>query len=154
MQTLLYAIPVILVAIVLARFTMLAIRSRRGTPPGLTDGRLAACPASPNCVCSESSGGNAAISPVRYAGDPDDAWRRFRADVQDAGGNIETDSDGYLWATFRTPLFRFVDDVEARLDAANHVIHIRSASREGYSDFGTNRRRMENIRRGFESRAG
>ncbi|KAF0190928.1 MAG: hypothetical protein FD165_2299 [Gammaproteobacteria bacterium] len=154
MQNLFYALPAILAAIVLVRFAMLAIRSRHGTPPGLKDGMLAACPASPNCVCSEPLSESRAISPVTWSGHSGDAWRRFSEAVTEAGGEIQVDGDGYLWATFRTPVFRFVDDFEARLDAASNVIHVRSASRVGYSDFGTNRRRVEDLRRRFESRAG
>ena len=47
----------------------------------------------------------------------------------------------------RTTLF--VDDAEFLLDPVNRVIHVRSASRLGYSDLGKNRSRMEEIRRQF-----
>ena len=40
----------------------------------------------------------------------------------------------------------FVDDVEILFDDASKIIHFRSASRVGYSDFGVNRRRMEEVR--------
>ena len=45
-----------------------------------------------------------------------------------------------------------VDDAEFLLDRANRVVHVRSASRLGYSDLGKNRRRMEEIRRQFAPR--
>jgi uncharacterized protein (DUF1499 family) len=38
-----------------------------------------------------------------------------------------------------------VDDVELRLDADQGLIHIRSASRVGRSDFGVNRKRVKDI---------
>jgi uncharacterized protein (DUF1499 family) len=45
----------------------------------------------------------------------------------------------------------FVDDVEFFFpDSA--VIHMRSASRVGYSDFGVNRKRLEKIRQLFQKR--
>jgi len=45
----------------------------------------------------------------------------------------------------------FVDDVEFFFpDTA--VIHMRSASRVGYSDFGANRKRLEKIRQRFQMR--
>ena len=54
----------------------------------------------------------------------------------------------YLRVEFRTALF--VDDGEFLLDRDHQVIHVRSASRLGYSDLGKNRSRMEEVRRQFE----
>jgi uncharacterized protein (DUF1499 family) len=48
---------------------------------------------------------------------------------------------------------RFVDDVEFLLVPAERVIHVRSASRVGYSDLGTNRKRVEALRAKFEGSA-
>ena len=42
--------------------------------------------------------------------------------------------------------FRFVDDINVILDADAELIHIRSASRVGHSDFGVNRKRIEALR--------
>ena len=53
---------------------------------------------------------------------------------------------GYLYAEFRSPWLRFVDDVEFLLDDAHAKIHVRSASRLGYSDLGVNRKRIEHLR--------
>ncbi|MFT6364114.1 MAG: hypothetical protein ACJAZ8_002538 [Planctomycetota bacterium] len=52
----------------------------------------------------------------------------------------------YAHAVFRTPLMRFRDDLEVRLDEPNTVIHVRSASRVGHSDMGANRKRVEALR--------
>ena len=43
-------------------------------------------------------------------------------------------------------VFGFVDDLELHLRRAENVIAARSAARLGYSDFGVNRRRVENLR--------
>ena len=43
-----------------------------------------------------------------------------------------------------------MDDVEFRLEAETSEIAVRSASRLGYSDLGTNRRRLESLRRELE----
>jgi uncharacterized protein (DUF1499 family) len=51
-----------------------------------------------------------------------------------------------LWATFTSKVFRFVDDVELRLDPQNNCIQVRSASRIGYSDLGVNRQRIDKLR--------
>lgn len=60
---------------------------------------------------------------------------------------VESSGSG-IRAGFRTRL-GFVDDVEFRIDEAAGVIHVRSASRKGYWDFGVNRRRVEAIREAF-----
>ena len=54
-------------------------------------------------------------------------------------------------AEFRTRIFRFVDDAQFAFDDKAKVIHFRSASRAGHSDFGVNRRRMEEVRKAFEA---
>jgi hypothetical protein len=60
-------------------------------------------------------------------------------------------TDDYLHVEFKSKLMGFVDDVEFYFpDSA--VIHMRSASRVGYSDFGVNRRRLEKIRKRFQNR--
>lgn len=59
---------------------------------------------------------------------------------------IVTRKPDYLHVEFRSPFFGFVDDVEFLADEAANVIHVRSASRIGYSDGGTNRRRVEMLR--------
>ena len=62
------------------------------------------------------------------------------------GGQIEQDTGAYLWAAFRSKGYRFVDDLECRMDIDSKVIHVRSASRVGHSDLGVNRKRVEALR--------
>jgi uncharacterized protein (DUF1499 family) len=120
-----------------------------GTRPatlGVRDGRLSPCPASPNCVSSQDSNAAHSIEPLRYTSSPLQAMERLKRIV---GGmkraKVITDTDLYLHAEFTSALFRFVDDVEFVLDEKNRVIHVRSASRVGYSDLGVNRKRVEAI---------
>jgi len=81
---------------------------------------------------------------------PDEALARLKQVLQEEPRTtIVTEEGGYLHAEVRSFLFRFVDDVEFTLDADNRVIHVRSASRTGYSDFGVNRRRVERLRTFF-----
>lgn len=130
---------------------ILSLLSRGGSPAGKQDGRLYPCPESPNCVCSEYPHKDAFVEPLHFVGDADTAWARAQKTVLDMGGEISRVDSGYLAATFQTPLFRFVDDVELRLDAPAKAIHIRSASRVGHSDFGTNRKRVESLRNRFNA---
>ena len=53
----------------------------------------------------------------------------------------------YVHAECRSLIFRFVDDLEFYFDTDENVIHLRSAARVGHSDFGVNRKRVEEIRR-------
>lgn len=138
-----------LIGTVLLLFLGLAIYSHFKSPSvGLADGRLRPCPASPNCVCSESYPGSQPvhmISPITAHGDIDEFWQLLRDDIAANGGDVVDESSGYLRAEFSSTLFRFVDDLELRLDRRDGVIHIRSASRVGHSDFGANRKRVEAI---------
>lgn len=117
---------------------------------GVRDGRLKAPPATPNAVSSQADGDAHRIDPFRYAGDGTQAFARLGALVAGwPGAVIVGEGDGYLHAEFATRWLRFVDDVEFLLDPAAGVIHVRSASRLGHSDLGTNRRRVEAIREQF-----
>ncbi|MBA3313734.1 MAG: DUF1499 domain-containing protein [Planctomycetota bacterium] len=127
---------------------------QRSRGPGLVDGRLAACPRSPNCVrsCSPASDGVHHIEPLRFTDPPSDAWRRL-IDIlkRQPRTTIVTAEDSYVHAEFTTPVLRFIDDGEFLLDAPAGVIHVRSASRLGRTDFGTNRKRIEALRATFEA---
>ena len=117
---------------------------------GVTGCTLTACPASPNCVSSQSRDEGHRIAPLAFTGNPDAAFTRL---LQVLGKRSDTtvteEKPGYLRVELRTTLF--VDDGEFLLDRAASVIHVRSASRLGYSDLGKNRSRMEDIRSQFHT---
>lgn len=143
----------VLVIIVIVLLIGLSVASRKQPELGLVEGQLRPCPATPNCVCSEYPGKDSYIEPLAYAGPVDAAWTSIRRVVAQTGGEVIVAKDNYLHAVYQTPLLRFVDDVEFRLDAEQAVIHVRSASRVGRSDLGANRKRGEKIRERFgESR--
>jgi len=123
-----------------AGLAMLAAKSRQmPAEAGLVDGRLRPCPATPNCVCSEATDAKHYIAPIRGE------WSSLRATIVQLGGEIRHDDGHVMHAVFRSPLFGFVDDFEAR-QGERDTIQIRSASRVGRSDLGANRRRVEKIR--------
>ena len=138
-------------AILLVRCSMLGQSSQSGQPTGLVSGRLAPCPAKPNCVSSEAGeDADHQIAPLDYAGtNPQAAWAEIQQVIAELGGEITLAGDAYLAATFTSSLFRFVDDVECRLDPLKEQIQIRSASRVGHSDLGVNRKRVEAINNAF-----
>jgi uncharacterized protein (DUF1499 family) len=120
-------------------------------PPEITEGRLPPCPGTPNCVSSQAEGKHW-IKPLRLGGDPELALGVImdtmallrRAEVVSGQGDL-------VHVTFRSRL-GFVDDVHFLLDREEGVIHVRSASRTGYSDLGVNRRRVERLRRDLEGK--
>ena len=116
--------------------------------PGLSDRGLASCPDKPNCVSSQSTEKSHAIAPLTYTGSRDEALTHIvTLVVALPRTKLITEADDYLHFEFRSKWFRFVDDVEFWLPKEQPgVIHIRSASRLGYSDLGVNRKRMEQIR--------
>ncbi len=123
--------------------------------PRLADGKLRPCPGTPNCVCSEHPGSQDWVEPI--ACEPmahDNAWAFLKQVIDDMGGMVQREENGYIWATFTVPLFGFVDDVEFRLDKTGGVIQVRSASRLGFSDLGVNRSRVDDIRRRFAEAKG
>lgn len=131
---------------------LLGFISRSGKGPGLVAGRLARCPATPNCVCSEH-GDDAGhfIDPIPlppHVGS--DSLSLLKNAVQEMGGIPGAENDHYLAATFSSPVFGFVDDLEVRIDATQKVIHIRSASRVGYGDAGINRKRTDLLKKLYD----
>ncbi len=119
-------------------------------PPGAA--LLAPCPPSPNCVSSQATDSEHHVDPLRILGDPSQAMDDLRRIIESMPRTrIVAANNAELHAEFRSRIFRFVDDVDLRLDG--RVVQIRSASRTGYSDFGVNRARVEDIRRAFASQA-
>jgi uncharacterized protein (DUF1499 family) len=141
----------LLLVIVLAggvvTLAMFSLFSRRPSNLGITNGRLAPCPNTPNCVCTQDADDTHRIEPLAYEGTPREAMARLKAILTAFPRvNIVSESDAYLHAEFTSLIFRFVDDVEFLIDDGRKVIDFRSASRVGRSDLGVNRRRMEAIR--------
>ncbi|MEM9819088.1 MAG: DUF1499 domain-containing protein [Cyanobacteria bacterium P01_A01_bin.123] len=120
-----------------------------GTSPGLgiTDGKLSACPATPNCVVSQGADADHAIEPITYEGDRDEV-RELLLKVLSVVPRTEivTETDDYIRVISTSRLMGFVDDTEFYLPEDESVIHLRAAARLGESDLGVNRRRLEQIR--------
>ncbi|MCI0653528.1 MAG: DUF1499 domain-containing protein [Methylococcaceae bacterium] len=115
---------------------------------------LRPCPDSPNCVSSRADAGDHFVDPLSYTGSGRVAFAKLKGTLANfPGARMIQSSDSYLHAEFRTRWLKFTDDFEALLDEQQPVIHMRSASRIGYWDLGTNRRRVETIRGLLEGQA-
>lgn len=112
---------------------------------GLVDGKLAPCPSSPNCVCSEYAGDtDHSIAPIPFTPASKERLMTMVIEtVTSMNGSVHKQSSNYLSATFTTGVFRFVDDFEVKVDEEKGVIQLRSASQLGRSDFGVNRKRVD-----------
>jgi len=107
------------------------------------------CKSRPNCVSSLNHEKQLHVEPLRYH-DFVTAKRKL-LDILKSSKRVRINSNenNHIHAEFTSFLFRFIDDVEIYFDDKESLIHLKSASRIGYSDFGTNRRRIEDIRRKF-----
>lgn len=112
---------------------------------GVKGGRLSACPANTmNCVSSQQdTRASRALPPLTYTGTQAEAKAKLLATLA-ADGALVVDAaqPDYVYAEYRTPLMRFIDDVEFYIDDQAKVVHYRSASRIGMGDAGTNKARM------------
>lgn len=114
--------------------------------------RLKPCPRSPNCVSSLAGDERHAIPPLVYTGPLEEARQALLGVLKAAPRvTLVASEPDYLHAEFRSRVFGFVDDVEFFLPAGRQLIHVRSASRSGFFDFGVNRKRIEGIRRQLEA---
>ncbi len=123
---------------------------------GIKDGRLAPCRRTPNCVSSQADPADAEhyIAPIPFKGRAREAMAAARKAVESMErATVVRHEAGYLYAEFRSKLMRYVDDVELAFDEKAGLLHVRSASRLGRSDFGVNRARVEALRRRIEGRA-
>ena len=145
-------ISIIVIVFILGSLIILSVYSRFLEPPTLENGKLKPCANIRNCICSENYP-NRNFQPIAIDSlNALDKWNYLKSSIIEAGGEIVTEKDNYVHAIFVTPLFRFVDDFEARLDKKNSVIHLRSASRVGNYDFDTNRKRVEKVVNIFQSK--
>jgi uncharacterized protein (DUF1499 family) len=144
---------VAVIAIVIAiAFFLWSSNIFAGNPPtniGVNNGKLAACPTSPNCVSSQAPASDTqhAIAALNFSGDLPTSMAKLKQVIQAMPRtNIVKENNNYLYAQFSSSLMKFVDDVEFYLDDGTKTIQVRSASRLGESDLGVNRQRVEEIR--------
>lgn len=152
-------VPLLIAGVVIALGVVAAgqagkLRGQRPADLGTRDGMLKRPePGALNSVSSQSQDDATSIVPLTFTGDAATAFTRLQMVVSGMPRTrIVASQPGYLHVEFETPLLKFVDDAEFLLDAKNGRIDMRSASRLGQRDFGTNRARLERVREAFEAR--
>lgn len=128
------------------------ITSRRPPNLGVQQGKLAICPATHNCVCSQADDEAHYVAPLSAA---DMSGKELIARLASALHACEeaaviTHTDNYLHAECHSAWLGFVDDLEFFWSEEEQVCHVRSASRLGMTDLGKNRARVEKLRRILE----
>ena len=108
---------------------------------------LPPCPSSPNCVSSLATDQAHFIAPFKIVGAINATSAALKNALLSQPRTVITqETENTLHAEATSLIFRFVDDVDVLLDSEARLLHIRSASRIGYGDFGVNRKRVENLR--------
>ena len=127
-----------------------ACAASQKTPTESDPVQLAPCPDKPNCVSSLSIDARHRVEPLRHNLSNNEAFARLYGLT---GAMPRTKvirfTPCYLHVEVRSAVFGFIDDVEFVSSESPGIIHMRSASRLGYWDFGVNRRRVERIREEF-----
>ena len=112
------------------------------TPDG--GGVLPKCGALPNCVNSQTGIGRSAIAPLQATAGQ---WQELKQWLgKQDNWTIQVEAADFLQAVVKTPLMQFRDDVQLLYNPNTGLIQVRSSSRLGISDMGTNRRRVESLR--------
>lgn len=118
--------------------------------------QLPPCPDTPNCINTEFPDKlSQYLRPISFPAEKSQQIIPLvKETIINMGGEIIEQDNAfnnsyYLHATFTSAFFKFVDDFEIRIDNITHKLHIRSASRIGYSDFGANKRRVEKFSKQF-----
>lgn len=116
---------------------------------------LPPCPDSPNCVSSDAPRGGHYVDPLAFGERTAEAWSTLLEQLAETPRvELVEVSAATAHAVFTTRLLRFRDDLHLELREAEGLIAIRSCSRVGHSDLGTNRRRVEALRAALAERLG
>ncbi len=131
-----------LVCLLCGFFYYQGVRSGKQAPLVWSAGVIPVCGEKPNCVCSlQDPLDEHYIEPIAL-GDHDVA--DVTAAIESIGGEIITHDGVTIQAIFSSGIFRFVDDLLVQVDGGK--LNVRSSSRVGHSDFGANRKRVEQLR--------
>ena len=123
-----------------------AFRSHKMNPEvGVINDQLRACGQKPNCISSFAEQGTSFYYAPIESNNIESVWDSLNILLSENPYKVESSSTNYIHATATTSLLKFVDDLEFLLSVKDGKIFVRSASRVGRSDLGTNRKRMDKI---------
>lgn len=150
----------LLLALLVALAAQLGLlRGRTPGDLGVRDGRLKPPSMRPNSVSSQAGlypdhpqRATAQVAPLPVQGSgPATIGQLRRIVAAMEGARVVRADSAYLYAQFSAGMLKQVDDVEFWFDPRANVVQVRSASRLGWRDQGTNRARVEAIRARLEA---
>ncbi len=115
---------------------------------GKNQAALSPCPSTPNCYTSFLHNGqneSQTGTPIPVLGNKTEAKEAMLRYLMQDKATLVRQTDSYIYATYTSAIFKFVDDVELHFPN-DQFIHFRSASRVGRSDLGVNKKRIEGLR--------
>ena len=133
--------------------SLFSFSGKRPDNLGIKQGKLLACPSTPNCVCSQADASDQEhfIEPIANTKGPGDAIAALKAIIEGMErSTVNETTDSYLYAEFSSKIMGFVDDVEFYVEPSGQI-QVRAAARLGKSDLGVNRKRVETIREKFQT---
>ncbi|MCG7497626.1 DUF1499 domain-containing protein [Vibrio sp. Of7-15] len=127
-------------------FLAISILSLTACSQGVTtiaDKSSSPCGEKPNCVSTLDNRDEFNIAPFELT--PDATLEMLeQAALQLPGAKTAVKEKDYLRIECTSTILRFVDDLELKIEGQQLIV--RSESRTGYSDFGVNRKRAEQLR--------
>lgn len=141
-----------LTTFILIGLSAMFLSGQRPNNLGVNNNSLSECPDSPNCVSSSTSSDSHFIEPFTLSKTPATDFQNLKNILQkQLGFTLITADENYIHVECKSRILGFVDDLEFFWDAESNVCHVRSASRLGYSDLGVNRKRVEQLRKLFNT---
>jgi len=119
----------------------------------LNGSELRPCPDKPNCVQTYDPADKSHFQlPLIFNTDNEQTKTAISNAITETGGKIISEkplspSGYYLHAEYESDWLKFVDDIEVVIK--DGLIHLRSASRLGFSDMGVNAKRFDAIKANY-----
>jgi uncharacterized protein (DUF1499 family) len=132
----------VIAPVCLTVFVLSACTSAPRQPATMTV--LPECGWLPNCVNTQSGKGVQSAQPLAAG---ESRWQALKKWLgQQPDWHIVSEADNFMQLTVTTPTVGFTDDVQLLFIPSQQLIQVRSSSRLGLSDLGTNARRVEALR--------
>ncbi|MCP3698501.1 MAG: DUF1499 domain-containing protein [Aliivibrio sp.] len=102
------------------------------------------CTDKPNCISTLETRADFSAAPFTLNNPNTTIESIAQIAEQLKGAKIAVIKENYARIESTSTVFRFVDDLELRIEGNNLIV--RSESRTGHSDFGVNKKRVEQLR--------
>ncbi|WP_136810318.1 DUF1499 domain-containing protein [Desulfosediminicola flagellatus] len=117
---------------------------------GVTNGKLAPLPSTPNAVSSQTEDKERYVEPWPITTNTTITKAKLLKLLSAIETiTIQTETENYIHAISVSGKMRYRDDLEFFIDESENVVHFRSGSRVGYSDMGLNRERYNTLRKKY-----